>query len=248
MRYLVLALCSAMPGCAGAQTYEPVGSCLTNEPRFGCANLKDDMDGDGIADAEDNCPHNKTHNVTDYDVDGVGDYCDNCVDVPNSDQADEDGDHFGNECDTGENVPTMISLQINKDKPLAVRRFRLPAGNSNDPMIPIIIDAASSNYQSTCIHVEGYSLNGNHLVLETPDREVKGVTNRSRVLFQEEVVVPAHAVRYDLHATNDTACTFDEAIVLLEVDIGMCVYSVGDPPTAVQNGPADKIITGHGMP
>lgn len=61
--------------------------------------LKDDADGDGVADADDNCPSTGNPDQVDSDGDGVGDACDNCPDVENSDQADTDGDGVGDACD-----------------------------------------------------------------------------------------------------------------------------------------------------
>jgi hypothetical protein len=71
-----------------------------------------DTDGDGIADAADNCPSvaNPDQLNTDGDSlgnacdpdddnDSVGDTADNCALVPNADQTDTDGDGQGNACD-----------------------------------------------------------------------------------------------------------------------------------------------------
>jgi hypothetical protein len=74
-----------------------------------------DSDGDGIADAIDNCPTAYNPDQTDTDGDGIGDVCDpdddndtapddtdNCPLVTNSDQADLDGDGIGDACDDGD--------------------------------------------------------------------------------------------------------------------------------------------------
>ncbi|MCB9543664.1 MAG: MYXO-CTERM sorting domain-containing protein [Myxococcales bacterium] len=58
-----------------------------------------DSDGDGICDAEDNCPQTPNPDQADADRDGVGDACDNCRDVANDDQANADGDARGDACD-----------------------------------------------------------------------------------------------------------------------------------------------------
>ncbi|MCA1732225.1 MAG: thrombospondin type 3 repeat-containing protein, partial [Acidobacteria bacterium] len=53
-----------------------------------------DDDGDGVPNAEDNCPI-PNPDQTDSDSDGVGDACDNCPFNANPDQADADGDGIG---------------------------------------------------------------------------------------------------------------------------------------------------------
>lgn len=58
-----------------------------------------DSDGDGIPDADDNCPFTPNPDQADTDGDGVGDACDNCPLIFNSNQADVDGDGVGDACD-----------------------------------------------------------------------------------------------------------------------------------------------------
>jgi hypothetical protein len=65
-----------------------------------------DLDGDGIANAADNCPHVANPNQHDEDGDGVGDACDNCPSVANANQADttevglmQFADGVGDACD-----------------------------------------------------------------------------------------------------------------------------------------------------
>jgi hypothetical protein len=48
----------------------------------------DDLDGDGIANAQDNCPHTFNADQHDEDGDGLGDVCDNCPTVANPNQSD----------------------------------------------------------------------------------------------------------------------------------------------------------------
>ncbi len=77
-----------------------------------------DGDGDGVADADDNCPGVPNPGQEDGDGDGLGDACDvpdrpddsdgdgvpdavdNCPGIPNSSQTDSDGDGKGDACDT----------------------------------------------------------------------------------------------------------------------------------------------------
>jgi hypothetical protein len=85
---------------------------------YGCSALTD-FDGDGVANAADNCPTIGNADQTDTDGDGVGDACDNCQNVSNprvpggvtsflatnpwatltGGQRDDDHDGYGNVCD-----------------------------------------------------------------------------------------------------------------------------------------------------
>ena len=51
------------------------GACTYEFPADGCPSA-DDMDADGVADPEDNCPREANPDQTDSDGDGVGDACD----------------------------------------------------------------------------------------------------------------------------------------------------------------------------
>lgn len=67
-----------------------------------------DADGDGVPDAQDNCPSTPNPDQLDSDGDGRGDACDNCPITANPDQADRDRDGVGDACDTdvdGDGVP-----------------------------------------------------------------------------------------------------------------------------------------------
>jgi uncharacterized repeat protein (TIGR01451 family) len=58
-----------------------------------------DTDGDGVPDADDNCPTTSNPDQADADHDGVGDVCDNCPANANPDQKDSDGDGIADACD-----------------------------------------------------------------------------------------------------------------------------------------------------
>ena len=75
-----------------------------------------DRDGDGVADADDNCPSTPNPGQEDSDSDGEGDICDfdldndgvddaddNCPSIANPGQEDLDGDGKGNACDSVDN-------------------------------------------------------------------------------------------------------------------------------------------------
>ena len=57
-----------------------------------------DVDGDGVADSDDNCAMAANAEQQDGDDDGAGDACDNCPALANADQADADEDGTGDAC------------------------------------------------------------------------------------------------------------------------------------------------------
>lgn len=58
-----------------------------------------DTDGDGVADADDNCPNALNPAQVDTDGDGIGNACDDCPYVADPEQLDGDGDGIGDVCD-----------------------------------------------------------------------------------------------------------------------------------------------------
>jgi hypothetical protein len=88
----LFALAFAIEAFAEDDTREP-------EARGASLALIDDSDGDGIPDAEDNCPEVPNADQADVDGDGPGDVCDNCLHDVNTAQDDCDDDHCGNLCD-----------------------------------------------------------------------------------------------------------------------------------------------------
>lgn len=54
-----------------------------------------DLDGDGVPNAEDNCPNIANTGQSDVDGDGVGDVCDNCPNAANTGQEDSERDYSG---------------------------------------------------------------------------------------------------------------------------------------------------------
>lgn len=89
-----------------------------------------DTDGDGVADASDNCKDTANADQKNLDGDALGDACDgdrdgdgaanaqdNCPDKANPDQRDSDGDGKGDACDAGDEAPPLCagSLQSKID-------------------------------------------------------------------------------------------------------------------------------------
>ena len=75
----------------------------------------DDIDGDGIADTEDNCQGLGNPQQLDVDGDGVGDACDNCRFIDNLVQIDIDGDGVGDACDNCPGVANADQADHNWD-------------------------------------------------------------------------------------------------------------------------------------
>jgi hypothetical protein len=103
------------------------------------------LDGDGIADASDNCPGLYNPLQEDADGDGFGDLCDDCPGVANPTQADADADGVGDACDTGadsdgdgvpdgsDNCPTVSNPPIVTGRPAQPDRDRDGLGDACDP-------------------------------------------------------------------------------------------------------------------
>ncbi|WP_231372829.1 thrombospondin type 3 repeat-containing protein [Aureivirga sp. CE67] len=85
-----------------------------------------DMDGDGIADEDDNCPEVANADQADNDEDGIGDVCDddddndgildtedNCQFTANEDQADNDEDGMGDVCDEDDDNDGILDTEDN---------------------------------------------------------------------------------------------------------------------------------------
>ncbi len=101
---------TASPGTTG-----PAQSSTTDDP--------DDRDGDGVHDAEDNCPGSPNPDQADDDEDALGDACDNCPEVNNPAQGDVDGDEVGDFCDIEViDTPEILYVPIGVEYPMEGRR------------------------------------------------------------------------------------------------------------------------------
>jgi hypothetical protein len=95
-----------------------------------------DGDGDGVCDADDNCPTTPNPDQADRDGDGVGDVCDNCPDVPNPGQEDSNGNGIGDACEDEPGVRCDIDGDEDVDSAdinAIVAARRTPAASPLDP-------------------------------------------------------------------------------------------------------------------
>ncbi len=116
----------------------------------------DDLDFDGIEDAEDNCPDLSNPEQVDTDGDGLGDACDddidgdgyapdvdNCPDEPNADQSDIDNDGYGDVCDRDADGDGIIDTRDNcslTPNPEQADADADGKGDACDDDDPIVID------------------------------------------------------------------------------------------------------------
>ena len=93
-----------------------------------------DADGDGVADAADNCPQTPNADQADADGDLVGDVCDNCRLTANPDQADSDGDGVGDACDNCSTIANADQLDQDGDG-VGTACDASPIGGVNEPPV-----------------------------------------------------------------------------------------------------------------
>lgn len=97
--------CATTADCPGGLTCDPAMGRCTSGTSCGGADgggpdalePNGDLDGDGVPNAQDNCPSVKNPRQADEDRDGVGDACDPCPISPNN--TDTDGDGVADDCD-----------------------------------------------------------------------------------------------------------------------------------------------------
>ncbi|HET8947059.1 MAG TPA: thrombospondin type 3 repeat-containing protein [Candidatus Polarisedimenticolia bacterium] len=93
--------------------YGGLSGCCETIDATAILDLGEDLDGDGVADAADNCPHAANADQADADGDGSGDACDDCPGLANPDQRDRDRDGLGDACDAdrdGDGVPNATDV------------------------------------------------------------------------------------------------------------------------------------------
>ncbi|MCB9593187.1 MAG: thrombospondin type 3 repeat-containing protein [Sandaracinaceae bacterium] len=121
------------PSCLPARTATSPDAMVNGSNRYTGMSTADDMDGDGLPNAMDNCPSifnpirpldngmqadsdgdgmgdacdSDPVDAADFDGDGVDNDVDNCPATPNSDQSDRDGDLIGDLCDQCPDVSIM---------------------------------------------------------------------------------------------------------------------------------------------
>lgn len=136
---VVVAACSYAPPTGpgdngGAATDAPASS---DGPATDTSMSVDDTDGDGVADATDNCRDVANASQADEDGDGVGNACDNCPHVANPNQADvgetnaaQTADGVGDACDPEPTTPgNSIALFLPFDDPSEIAGWS-PAGTN----------------------------------------------------------------------------------------------------------------------
>jgi hypothetical protein len=71
-----------------------------------------DIDKDGIASSQDNCPNKYNPDQEDIDSDGIGNVCDNCPQIANPGQADTNNNFIGDICEIAESGKLGINTSL----------------------------------------------------------------------------------------------------------------------------------------
>jgi hypothetical protein len=98
--------CGANDACPAGQTCI-AGTCVSDhdDHRPDAVVIAADRDGDGVPDAQDNCPDVANPDQGNEDGDRFGDACDPCPTVKDDAPTDSDGDGVGDACDPNPQTP-----------------------------------------------------------------------------------------------------------------------------------------------
>ena len=219
-------------------------TCIA-ETRTNCELPVNDADGDGVLDADDNCPQNSNPNQENLDGDALGDACDpdddgdtvpdtvdNCPADRNGSQGDLDGDGEGDVCDLdddGDGVPDATDncpVDANADQ---ADGDGDGIGNACDDMtgdldldgVPDALDNTPNTYFVVNRFADVSSVGG-----WTPNGTVTVTVTGSAA---QTVTCNANA-NGDLGMLDDSGNVFITACVLLPVPLG-----IGDVVTATDD-------------
>jgi hypothetical protein len=131
-------ICNSAPGSWNAYSQQSYALLvLQRAVGGGCV----DSDGDGVCDADDNCPAKANPGQEDKDKDGVGDACDNCPDVPNPGQEDSNKNGIGDACEIAK-CDLDSDGDIDSSDIRAITRLR----GQKVPPAPAAADVDNNNY------------------------------------------------------------------------------------------------------
>jgi len=107
MRTMLLIVLAGVTACGFQSPGSPAGGNSNSEPDAPQGNpAPDDDDGDGVLNADDNCPQVANPDQFNEDGDATGDACDPCPQLAAAaDDADRDGDGIGDGCDPRPDSP-----------------------------------------------------------------------------------------------------------------------------------------------
>lgn len=208
---------------------DPAGYALTKvlpiKVTVNYASLPSDVDGDGVLDADDNCPFNVNADQADDDGDDIGDVCDVCPEIDSADQSDADNDGVGDACDNC--LDTGNAEQLNRDGdslgdacdncPLVVNDSQADADEDeigdacdNCPADenPDQADTDEDGIGDVCDDIVGpnTSVTGSQT-----DTSTSGTTSADTETTNDSVADPDASVSSDDDADQDTAASTDDS-------------------------------------
>jgi pectate lyase len=115
--------CAFGDACTGS--FEPTSDFGSLCCAGGTCTAPPDSDGDGVADALDDCPDDPNPGQWDRDGDGVGNKCDDCPRTSDPFQDDADGDGIGDACDMTITQPLSLATLDCRTPGIASTRPRI---------------------------------------------------------------------------------------------------------------------------